>query len=114
MQELLQSLGTENLGILMGLATIGTIVITVVALVQWRKLRQTQLEISLKQDMIARGMSAEEINRVMQAGHVEFEPFKYGLKQQQGPGQAPQATEASPQTTPASAMKQTASYHAHA
>ncbi len=33
----------------------------------WRKMRRDQLEVCLKQDMVARGMSADEIERVLQA-----------------------------------------------
>jgi hypothetical protein len=34
---------------------------------QWRLHRRTELEAALKQDMLNRGMSAEEIERVMRA-----------------------------------------------
>ena len=33
--------------------------------VQWRKAKQTQVEADLKREMIAKGMSAEEIQRVL-------------------------------------------------
>jgi hypothetical protein len=35
--------------------------------VQWRKARQAEVEAALKQEMIQRGMSADEITRVLQA-----------------------------------------------
>ncbi len=34
----------------------------------WRQMRRDELDASLKQDMIARGMSAVEIERVLAAG----------------------------------------------
>jgi hypothetical protein len=34
---------------------------------QWRKNRQTELEVSLKHEMLNRGFSAEEIERVVKA-----------------------------------------------
>jgi hypothetical protein len=45
--------------------------ITVVAIVfsQWRKHRLAEMEINLKQEMVQRGMSAAEIERVLAAGH---------------------------------------------
>lgn len=36
----------------------------------WRKVRESELMISLKQSMIDRGMSAEEIERVLNAGRT--------------------------------------------
>jgi hypothetical protein len=33
----------------------------------WRKVRMSEMELGLKQDMLQRGMSAEEIDRVMTA-----------------------------------------------
>jgi hypothetical protein len=35
---------------------------------QWRLHRRTEMEAALKQDMLNRGMSAEEIERVLKAG----------------------------------------------
>jgi hypothetical protein len=37
--------------------------------VQWRKARQAEVEAGLKAQMIERGMSAEEIERVIQSGN---------------------------------------------
>ena len=36
--------------------------------VQWRLHRRTEMELGLKQEMLARGMSAEDIERVIKAG----------------------------------------------
>ena len=33
----------------------------------WRQMKRDELETSLKRDMIARGMSADEIERILQA-----------------------------------------------
>jgi hypothetical protein len=37
----------------------------------WSSVRQAEIEASLKRDMIARGMSAEEIQRVLEASKKE-------------------------------------------
>jgi hypothetical protein len=44
-------------------------IIAIVAIIssQWRKHRQTEMEISLKHDMLNRNFSAEEIERVVKA-----------------------------------------------
>jgi hypothetical protein len=47
----------------------GGLLIPIVAIIahSWRKMRHLELEIGLKNEMIARGMSAEEIERVIRA-----------------------------------------------
>jgi hypothetical protein len=57
-------------GNIVPLAAIGFgCLIPMVAMVthHWRKLRQTEMEIALKHDMVNRGMSADEIERVIKA-----------------------------------------------
>ncbi len=51
------------------LPIIGGCLIAIVGIVssQWRKHRQTELEIALKHDMLNRNFSAEEIERVVRA-----------------------------------------------
>ena len=43
------------------------IVVVYIAATNWRKCRQHQLDVSLKRDMLDRGMSADEIERVLGA-----------------------------------------------
>jgi SOS response regulatory protein OraA/RecX len=43
------------------------IALTAILTSQWRKHRQTELEMSLKHEMLNRGFSAEEIERVVKA-----------------------------------------------
>lgn len=43
------------------------IALTAIVSNHWRKHRQTELEITLKQDMLNRGFTAEEIERVVKA-----------------------------------------------
>jgi hypothetical protein len=47
----------------------GGLLIPIVAIISysWRRMRQMELETGLKNEMIARGMSAEEIERVIRA-----------------------------------------------
>jgi len=40
---------------------------------EWRKAHQARSETALKQAMVERGMSADDIIRVLQAGHAEEE-----------------------------------------
>jgi hypothetical protein len=51
------------------LPIVGGCLIAIIAIVagQWRKHRQTELEIALKSDMLNRGFSAEEIEKVIKA-----------------------------------------------
>ena len=77
MQEFLDKLSGPNGGQIIGLVFwlgVITAVIATVAITQWRKYRQARVEavlkrsiIDLKQQMIERGMSAEEIERVLNA-----------------------------------------------
>jgi hypothetical protein len=48
------------------LAFVGGIVIVIVSLIS-RSIRRTQIQVDLKRDMVARGMSADEICRVLKA-----------------------------------------------
>ena len=62
-----ESIRGEVLGPLVGFLILGVIVISVVGIIQWRKLRQAEMETALKQQMLERGMSAEEIVQVLLA-----------------------------------------------
>ena len=69
MQELLAKLASEDV--------VGIVFLTLAFLAgvivwlswQWRLHRRTEMELALKQDMLSRGMPAEEIERVMRASH---------------------------------------------
>ena len=57
-------------GQLEGFVIIGLVLtagLTIFLTWQWRIHRRTEMEVSLKQDMINRGMSAEDIERVLSA-----------------------------------------------
>lgn len=66
MHEWLMSLGPVVIPVI---AIAGGLLVGVVGIVAnaWQKNRQVELECSLKQDMLNRGMSAEEIERVIKA-----------------------------------------------
>ena len=49
------------------LLVIGIVVVAVVAVVQWRRVRLAEMEATLKQQMLDRGMSADEIAMVLGA-----------------------------------------------
>ncbi|HEV3083951.1 MAG TPA: hypothetical protein VGY66_29480 [Gemmataceae bacterium] len=67
MQEFFAGLKPEIALPLGGMLFIGIIVISVVGMIQWRWFRQAGMEAALKQQMLDRGMSAEEIVRVLSA-----------------------------------------------
>jgi hypothetical protein len=53
---------------------VAAVVIGPTIAVQWRKVHQAKSEMALKQAMVERGMSADEIVRVLRAGHEETIP----------------------------------------
>jgi len=61
------SFGPEVIGPLGSILGIGIVVIAVVAINQWRKVRIAEIEATLKQQMLDRGMTSEEIVRVLEA-----------------------------------------------
>ena len=54
------------------LAIVCGAVVALVAIIahQWRAVRRTEMELALKQDMLRRGLSVEEIERVLRASEV--------------------------------------------
>jgi hypothetical protein len=67
MAELLSKMSSDDL---MGVAMFFLLFLggTIVWLsLQWRLHRRTEMEMALKQEMVSRGMSAEEIERVLRA-----------------------------------------------
>ena len=61
------------------MALIALVAIAAVVAIQWRKHRQNELEYSLKQEMLNRGMSADDIERVFRAGrdHADQSHFPF-------------------------------------
>jgi hypothetical protein len=60
-----------HLGILIGMiAIVGFFLTTIliVGLVQWRKVRQSDIEANLKAQMLEQGMTAADIEQVVEAG----------------------------------------------
>ena len=55
-----------GVGLLIGLPTVGWVITDIVK--NWRKVRVSEHLAALKQSMVERGMSAEEIERVINAG----------------------------------------------
>jgi hypothetical protein len=67
-----------NFGELMGfLAVGGGLLIGLVAIVggYWTEIRKTEISAALKQDMLSRGMSADEIQTVLDAGSDRSKRF---------------------------------------
>lgn len=57
----------EELAIVIFFACVAITVVGTVLAVQWRKLKSQELEADLKAEMIQRGMTVDEIERVMAA-----------------------------------------------
>lgn len=57
----------EFWGPVISIGTIGAVIIAIVAIIQWRKVRIAEMEATLKQQMLDRGMSADEIAMVLDA-----------------------------------------------
>lgn len=58
-----------TLVLVLGVGLIAALIpVTIVAAVQWRKVRQSELEYHLKQEMLARGLSPADIERIVTAG----------------------------------------------
>ena len=66
-QQLLDRLGNGQLFVLIIIALALTSGIVKCIANQWRKIRQAEMEAALKQDMLNRGMSAQEIQTVLSA-----------------------------------------------
>jgi hypothetical protein len=65
---LFASLDTANFwGPVVSIGTIGAVIVAVVAIIQWRKIRIAEMEATLKQQMLDRGMTADEIAMVLNA-----------------------------------------------
>ncbi len=58
----------DALGMLIGLGSMTIIILGVTIAVQWRKVQQAKYNAELKERMIERGFTAEEIERVINAG----------------------------------------------
>ncbi len=61
------------------MALIALVAIGAIVAIQWRKHRQNELEYSLKREMLNRGMSADDIERVFRAGrdHADQSHFPF-------------------------------------
>jgi hypothetical protein len=57
---------------------------------QWRLHRRTEMEVSLKQEMISRGMSAEDIERVLSASMAGCRRHENRLAESSYPARARQ------------------------
>ena len=67
MQDILARMGNDEIFLIIVLMTSAIVGLTVFFTLQWRKLRQTELDAALKQDMLNRGMSAYDIKLVLEA-----------------------------------------------
>jgi hypothetical protein len=69
LDEMLSRLGNDELFVLMTVAMSAATAVVVVLTVQWRKVRQAEIDASLKRDMLSRGLSAEDILDVLAASN---------------------------------------------
>ena len=68
--EVLSRLGNDELLVLMTVGMSAVTAVVVVFTVQWRKVRQAEIDAALKRDMLGRGLSAEDILGVLGASTV--------------------------------------------
>ena len=76
MQEFFKALtspGGEHLSMALVWLFGGATVVSIIGIFQWRKIEQRRMEASLKQEMLQRGMSADEIVRVIEASQIKPE-----------------------------------------
>jgi hypothetical protein len=75
MMELLSKFDSgELLGLVLGgVSIIGGLLCGIIGIIAgaWQKVRRTEIAAALKQDMLNRGMSAEDIRTVLEAGSKE-------------------------------------------
>lgn len=67
----IMSMDLPHLGIVIGMVAIVGFFLTtilIVGLVQWRKVRQSDIEANLKAQMLEQGMTAADIEQVVEAG----------------------------------------------
>jgi hypothetical protein len=67
MQDIIARLGSDDIVGLISVLSVAVVVLAMFSIFHWRKLRQTELETGLKQDMLNRGFSAEQIKCVLEA-----------------------------------------------
>lgn len=69
----------------------GAFLVAIVAIIvgSWSQVRRREMDTSLKQEMLARGMSAEEIERVLSAGSALAEIRKWWSDHQPNSQQTP-------------------------
>jgi hypothetical protein len=71
MQDLVNGLtgpSGKDLSMVLVFLFMGATVVAIFGLIQWRKIEQRRMETSLKQEMLQRGMSADDIVRVIEGG----------------------------------------------
>jgi hypothetical protein len=67
-QELLALFGRDMAFILVLVVFNALVGLAFFIVIQWRKIRQAEIQAALKHDMLERGMSAEQIKLVLEAG----------------------------------------------
>jgi hypothetical protein len=82
MDNLLSKLHGDEVFVLIVVLSAGVvglvIAVTAIVMTNWRRVRQLDVEGSLKQDMLQRGMGAEDIERVIRATSVPVEKESKG------------------------------------
>jgi hypothetical protein len=77
MQDLFNALtgpSGKDLSIVLVFLFVALTLVAVFGLIQWRNIEQRRMETSLKQEMLERGMSADDIVRVIEASQTKPEP----------------------------------------
>jgi hypothetical protein len=63
----------SDLSMVLVFLVVGATVVGIFALIQWRNIEQRRMDTSLKREMLERGMSADDIVRVIEASQTNRE-----------------------------------------
>ena len=83
----------ELLTVVVVWAIVGIVVLGIIIAIQWRKVQQSKRDADLKERMIERGFTADEIVSVINAGTSRGKPRESAkpADQPRGPGHRPEA-----------------------
>jgi hypothetical protein len=76
----LELLRPQVLGILLPISGAFLVAITAIVAANWRRVRLAELEAALKKDMLDRGLTVDEIERILNASMSGRRAFDFGCR----------------------------------
>jgi hypothetical protein len=67
LERLVSQLGPDAVSMIVVVTVTAVVILAMFGMIQWRRVRQAEIEAALKQEMLGRGMSVEDIERVLKA-----------------------------------------------